>query len=83
MSAPPPGAGPPDEGPRPLRPGEVLRLVLPAFVVSTALAVAGIVLVLLGHDVVGLVLVAVAAVGGLFYRARVVWRAQQRPPDRP
>jgi hypothetical protein len=69
--------------PSPLRPGEVLRLVLPAFVASTVVAAAGVVLVLSGQRTVGFVLVVIAAVGGIFWRARVVLRAQQRrlPPE--
>ncbi len=75
----------PDDRPgfTPPRPGQVLRLVLPSFVASGALAVAGLVLALAGHRTVGLVLVAVAAVGGLAMRAVLVYRAQlrNRPPD--
>ena len=63
--------------PGPLRPGEVLRLVLPAFAVSTVLAVVGVVLVLVGQRTIGLIVIVVAAVGGLFYRARRLMRAQQ------
>lgn len=60
----------------------MLRLVLPAFVVSTVVAAIGVVLVLVGQRTVGLVLVVVAAVGGLLFRARLVMRAElgQRPP---
>lgn len=69
--------------PPPLRPREVLRLVLPAFAASTVVAATGVALVLVGHRTVGLILVVIAAVGGLFYRARVLLRAQQRgqPPE--
>jgi hypothetical protein len=68
-----PGVPPPTV----LSPREVLRLVLPAFAVSTVLAVIGVVLVLSGQRTIGLVLVVVAAVGGLLYRGRRLAKAQQ------
>lgn len=54
----------------------VLRIVLPSFLASTALAVAGVVLFVVGQRTIGLVLVIVGAVGGLAVRARLVYRAQ-------
>jgi hypothetical protein len=67
-----------DRPPLPLRPGEVLRLILPAFIGSTAVAVVGLVLILTHHRTVGIVLVVIAAVGGLAFRAALVYRAQMR-----
>jgi hypothetical protein len=79
------GAGAPggeEPWPQPLRPAVVLRVVLPAFVASTLVALIGVVLVLTGHRTVGLVIIAVGALGGLVVRMRLVTRAQQqrRPP---
>lgn len=69
--------GPTDAPPGlPLSPKRVLRIVLPSFIVSTVLAVAGVVLFVSGYRTVGLVLVMVAAIGGLVVRGRLVYRAQ-------
>ncbi|MDA8062937.1 MAG: hypothetical protein M0T80_11015 [Actinomycetota bacterium] len=66
-----------------LSPKQVLRIVLPSFVVSMALAVVGVVLFVYGYQVIGLVLVVVATVGGLAVRARLVYRAQDRRRSEP
>lgn len=79
---PSPGSPSPDSPVGPLRPGRVLRLVLPSFVVSTALAAAGVALFVVGQRTIGLILVVLATVGGLAVRGRLVYREQMRhrPP---
>jgi uncharacterized membrane protein YgaE (UPF0421/DUF939 family) len=75
-----------DEGPpvERLSPKRVLRIILPSFVISVVLAVVGVALFVSGYHTVGMVLVIVAAVGGLLVRGRLVYRAQMggRPPSR-
>ena len=68
----------------PLSPKRVLRIILPSFIISVVLAVAGVVLFVSGYHTVGMVLVIVAAVGGLVVRGRLVYRAQMggRRPSR-
>lgn len=75
----------PDDRPAytPLRPSQVMRLVLPSFIGSTLLAVAGLVLALDHHRTTGLVLIAIAAVGGLGLRGYIVYRAQMRNGSPP
>ncbi len=55
-----------------------MRVVLPAFAVSTVVAAAGLALVLAGQRTIGVALVAVAALGGMALRTRLVYRAQQQ-----
>ncbi|MST34880.1 hypothetical protein GHK86_19405 [Acidimicrobiaceae bacterium USS-CC1] len=67
------------EAPRtPLDPKRVMRVILPSFVASMALAAAGLALFVVGQRTIGLILVVVATVGGLAVRTRLVYREQVR-----
>jgi uncharacterized membrane-anchored protein len=73
---------PGDDPPPPLSGRDAIRLMLPVFIISALVAIVGLVLFTSHHQTVGLVLIAIGAVGGFAIRARIMFRQQigRRPP---